>query len=666
MKNLLEDLNKPQKEAVLCVDGPLLVLAGAGSGKTKALTHRIAYLIKEKNVSPYNILAVTFTNKASREMGERVSRLLGPAVIPVKTGIQKTIGMDSGSQITGRNDKGGVGADDLIRLPWLGTFHSVCVKILRREAQHLGYERSFTIYDSGDSLSVIKKIIKELSIDPKQFSPSAIRHFISGAKNELIDAKGYKKYTNSPFEEMTSKVFDKYEKRLKDANAMDFDDLLMQCVILFQNNSTVLEYYQNLFKYVLIDEYQDTNHAQYLWVKLLAEKHKNIMVVGDDSQSIYAFRGANFKNILNFEKHYPNAKIVKLEQNYRSTKTIIAASNEVIRCNKHRTDKTLWTDNSEGLPITVYEALNEKDEAEFVYLEIRSLLRNHELSDFTVLYRTNAQSRAIEEVFLRHDMPYRVVGGFRFYERKEIKDIIAYLRLITNHYDQEALARAICAPLRGIGPKTLEQVGGVSYTATGEEFDRLPTKVRDFYNILKEINKQSEDIRLDDLILLIASKTGYKASILDGTDEGDSRWENIQELAGIAGQVELEVRNGDQALEASVLELFLERVALVQDTDKLDQNEKAVTLMTLHSAKGLEFDTVFIVGVEEGIFPHSRSLMDESEMEEERRLAYVGITRAKERLYLIHASERNIYGCFQSNPKSRFIENIPEELIDEL
>ena len=659
MSDLLQNLNEPQKEAVLQTDGPVLVLAGAGSGKTKALTHRIAYLIREKNISPYNILSVTFTNKASKEMETRVSDLLS-----------KTSTRDS-SSATQNDSRDFLETSSYqlkaIRLPWLGTFHSICVRILRREAEHLGYERNFTIYDSGDQLSIIKSCMKQLEIDPKEFNPRTIHYFISGAKNELIDSEEYKKYINSPFEKMTSQVYDKYQKYLREANAFDFDDLIMQCVVLFQNNPEILERYQEQFKYILIDEYQDTNQAQYLWAKLLAAKYKNIMVVGDDYQAIYSWRGANFKNILNFEKDYANAKVIKLEQNYRSTGTILEAGSEIIKYNRNKTDKKLWTENDVGKPITVYEALNEKDEAEFIAVELRSLCKDGHLSDYAVLYRTNAQSRAVEEVLMRFAIPYKVVGGVRFYERKEIKDMIAYLRLISNPSDFEALKRIVVAPPRGIGEKTLNQAIGISYQAGDAEISKLPRKIQDFYQILREIKKAAEDMDLDTLIEHIAVKTGFKNFLLDGTPEGEGRWENVLELATVAADQEKEVQDEFVQVEEdgiTQLDKFLERVALIQDTDTFDPNAESVTLMTLHSAKGLEFDTVFIIGMEEGIFPHSRSTMDESEMEEERRLCYVGITRAKKRLYLIYANERNIYGRFQSNPKSRFIENIPEHLLD--
>ncbi len=693
--SLLNDLNPEQQKAVLVTEGPVLVLAGAGSGKTKALTYRIAYLIKEKGVSPFNILAVTFTNKAAQEMSNRVAHLLANSNIEILNPKQIQNHNDQNSKRL-ENFKNSKIVSNLeirhsdfrssLRLPWLGTFHSICVKILRREAHLIGYERNFTIFDDGDQLAVVKRILKDLNVDPKRFAPRAILSFISGAKNELIDAKEYKKYTNSPFEAMASRVFDRYEAYLKEANAMDFDDLIGNCVKLFDQNPKVLEHYQIQFKYILIDEYQDTNQAQYIWVKMLAERHKNIMVVGDDYQSIYSFRGANFRNILNFEKAYPNAKVIKLEQNYRSTKTILTAANEVIKYNRQRTDKKLWTDNKKGVPITVYEALNEKDEAEFVALEIKSLMRlssrsfasvqddnkKIDYSNFAILYRTNAQSRAIEEVFLRFNIPYRVVGGVRFYERKEIKDMIAYLRLIANQRDFEAFERAAAAPSRGIGEKTIAQIRqianfqlSISNQVLNPNY-QIPKKVVDFLTLIDEIREYTKDADLSQLIEHIAVKTGYKKFLLDGTAEGEGRWENVLELMTVAQSVTQNVKSNEDDLFDNSLQEFLERVALVQDTDSLNRGMDAVTLMTLHSAKGLEFGVIFIIGVEEGIFPHSRSLVDESEMEEERRLCYVGITRARERLYLIYAGERNIYGRFQSNPVSRFIEHIPECLIDKI
>ncbi len=681
---MLDDLNEPQRRAVLTTEGPLLVLAGAGSGKTKALTHRIAYLIREKKVSPYNILAVTFTNKAAGEITARVSQLLNKEL-----GIrnQGSSGDNPNSSFEIPNSAGSV------RLPWAGTFHSVCVRILRREADFIGYSRSFTIADSNDQISIIKRIMRDLNINPKNYNPSSVQHFISDSKNELINSTEYKNYVNSPFEQVTAKVYDRYEKYLRETNLMDFDDLIMNCVFLFQNNPVILEKYQKLFKYILIDEYQDTNQAQYVWVKLLAAKYKNIMVVGDDYQSIYSWRGANFRNILNFEKDYKNAVVIKLEQNYRSSKTILSAANDVIKFNKNKTDKKLWTENSDGLPITVYQALNEKDEAEFVAMEIKSLKsRGYDYSDAAILYRTNAQSRAVEETFLRFKIPYKIVGGFRFYERKEVKDVISFLRLIYNPADFESFERAVCAVPRGIGEKTISKIREFLVKSRDQNNNKpmihdslfmiqsagFPAKIVDFFKLLDEIEILSLTMPLDRLILTIAEKSGYKAFLLDGTAEGEGRWENILELSTVAAQVEAQISNSEflisnqipnpksqnDEIEETALELFLQQVSLVQDTDSLVEDGGVVTLMTLHSAKGLEFRAVFIVGVEEGLFPHSRAIMDESEMEEERRLCYVGITRAKERLYLIHAGERNLYGRFQCNEVSRFIENIPEGLLD--
>lgn len=671
MEEILEKLNPEQQEAVRQTEGPVLVLAGAGSGKTRALTHRIAYLIREKKVSPFNILAVTFTNKAAGEMSERVSHLLTQKLKAKTQNESETNNL----------------ATAALRLPWLGTFHSICVRILRREIEHLGYERNFTIYDDSDQKAVVKRVMRELDIDTKNFNPNAVQYFISGAKNELIDEKEYKKYINSPMERVVSEVYIKYQAYLRKANALDFDDLIMKCVELFQNNPETLSRYQDQFKYILIDEYQDTNQAQYVWVKLLARKHKNIMVVGDDYQAIYGWRGANFRNILNFERDWPGAAVIKLEQNYRSTDTILTAANEVIKYNKNKTDKSLWTEAGAGCPITVYQALNERDEAEFCGLEIGTLARNpkvktqnpkgedYDWTQYAVLYRTNAQSRALEEAFMRMNIPYKVIGGVRFYERKEIKDIIAYLRIVLNASDQEAIARAASSPSRGIGDKTLSQLSEISKSEflNPNEISnpKISKKLIDFLILMAEVRQAAEDMNLGDLILHIAIKSGYKNYLLDGTAEGEGRWENVQELATVAAQMGNPV-NPDEYVEQwnnetmKQLSEFLERVALIQDTDNIDRGSNAVTLMTLHSAKGLEFDTVFITGMEEGIFPHSRSLQDQNEMEEERRLCYVGITRARKRLYLIYTFERNLYGRFQSNLESRFISHIPEGLVDRI
>jgi len=541
-----------------------------------------------------------------------------------------------------------------VRLPWLGTFHSICAKILRREAKQIGYPSSFTIFDTQDQLAVVKKIMQEIGIDPKNYNPNAIRSYISSAKNEFVSPDDYTKYANSPFEEVVLNVYKEYQKYLKTVGAMDFDDLLLLCVKLFEENPTVLEKYQKIFKYILIDEYQDTNKVQYIWAKMLSAKEKNICVVGDDSQSIYGFRGANFRNILNFERDFPGAKVIKLEQNYRSTKNILRAADELIKYNRHKTKKTLWTDNSDGALLQVYQALNEKDEAEFVAMEIRALaMGKSRWSDFAVLYRTNAQSRALEEAFIRYGIPYRVIGGVRFYERREVKDIIAYLRLLANPDDQISLERVINVPARGIGSKTfLKYLQDLSNLNS-----EIPPKIQQFLEMVEEIRKKKVEVA--DLIEIIAEKTGYKDYLLDGTPEGEARWENVLELKSVAAY------NDALGLE-NPLEAFLEKVALYQDTDNYDAGANVVTLMTLHSAKGLEFPVVFIIGFEEGLLPHSKSIDEDSDVEEERRLCYVGITRAKQKLYLLYASERIYFGNPVANSPSRFLAEIPEDVKQEI
>lgn len=619
MKEILEGLNPAQREAVETTEGPVLILAGAGSGKTKALTHRLAYLISEKKVAPESILAVTFTNKAAGEMKERMGRLIG----------------------------------DDIKLPWMGTFHSICVKILRREAKHLGYPSNFTIYDSQDQLSVVKKVMQDKGMDTKQYNPNAVLYYISGAKNEFIGPDDYGQYVNSPFEEVVHGVYKEYQKYLKTIGAMDFDDLLLLCVRLFEDQVEVLEKYQRIFRYILIDEYQDTNQVQYMWAKMLSSKHKNICVVGDDSQSIYGFRGANFRNILNFERDYPGAKVIKLEQNYRSTKNILRAADELIKCNRHRTDKTLFTENPDGSAIQIYQALNEKDEAEFIATEIRGLAFAEKCTwgDFAVLYRTNAQSRAAEESFLRYSIPYKVVGGIKFYERREIKDILAYLRLINNPDDRIAFERIVNVPARGIGSKTvMKYLQGLSSLSSD-----IPEKIVNFLKMVEGFRAQSLEVGVADLIEIIAEKSGYKGYLLDGTAEGEARWENVLELKSVASYT-------DATMVEKRLESFLEKIALYQDSDELDQNADVVTLMTLHSSKGLEFPIVFMIGMEEGLLPHARSVVDENEVEEERRLCYVGITRARKKLYLIYASGRIYFGNPVANVPSRFLSEIPDDV----
>ncbi len=660
--NILNDLNQMQREAVLTTEGPVLILAGAGSGKTKALTHRIAYLIREKKINPYNILAVTFTNKAAKEMSNRVVRLLissnpkseirNPKQIP-NTNDQNSKRLRNldfeNSKIVSDLDIRASNLANAPRLPWLGTFHSICVKILRREIHQIGFDRNFVIYDTQDSLSLIKKICKDMDIDPKKTNPKAIKKYISGAKNELIDEKQYQSYADNYFLEIVSKVYIEYQKRLKKANALDFDDLIMKTVKLFSHQ--LLPKYQNIFKYILVDEYQDTNTAQYQLIKLLAAKHQNICVVGDDSQSIYGFRGANFRNILNFEADYPKAKVIKLEQNYRSTQNILSAANNLIKCNRNRTDKTLWTEKKDGAPICIYESMDQEDEVNFVVDEVEALRSEQKsLNNFVILYRTNAQSRVVEEVLLKRSIPYRIVGAVQFYQRKEIKDILAYLRLINNSKDEVSLERIINTPVRGIGKKTFEKLKTQSEKC---KITAQNAKLDNFFKMMEKFRIKAKEFTPADLIDYVTDITGYKKMLLDGTEQGETRWENIEELKSVASRF---ANLGD----------FLLEVALISDIDNYDADQDILTLMTLHNAKGLEFPVVFIVGVEEGLFPHSRSLTEPSEMEEERRLAYVGITRAKERLYLTYAQSRLIYGNIQSNIRSRFIDEIPEEYKEEI
>ncbi len=662
--NLLEGLNPEQQKAVLQTQGPVLILAGAGSGKTKTLTHRIAYLVKEKHISPYNILAVTFTNKAAGEMAKRVSRLLFDE-------------QASGS-----------------KLPFLGTFHRVCLRILRKElsptaqealrkgaqADNFGpidpstlgndnvlneYRPGFSIYDTDDAMVAIKRAMNELAIDTKKVNPRAVKSFIEGAKNELLTPSQYQQFANGYFTEQVAKVYRRYQAILKEANAMDFDDILMNTVLLMQKNPEILAKYQQQFQYILIDEYQDTNHTQYMLVKMLAETHHNLCVVGDDYQSIYSWRGADFRNILNFEKDYPDSTVIKLEQNYRSTKTILGAANEIISKNLQRTDKKLWTDNAEGVPITVVECENDEEEVDFLAQEIRSLVNlGAHYNDIVVLYRMNAQSRALEEILLRHSLPYRLIGALRFYERKEIKDILAYLRYLVNPTDIASLQRIINVPPRGIGDKTFEKVLTIlrQRTAGEMEAELMPPKAEEFFRTIDKLRQITGLLDPDgtkpvltpaEIIGSILRHTGYKEYIADGTIEGEARLENIEELMAVAAQ-------------ANTVEAFLEEVSLVADIDNYDPEEEAITLMTLHAAKGLEFPVVFMVGMEEGIFPHSRSLVDPTQMEEERRLCYVGMTRAKDRLYLVRAGRRMSWGGLVSNPKSRFLEELPEHLIDEI
>lgn len=616
--DILSGLNEKQKESVSTTEGPVLILAGAGSGKTRALTHRVAYLIFEKSVAVRNILAVTFTNKAASEMSGRIGKILGS---------------DFNSQI---------------RLPWLGTFHSICVKILRREAHLIGFSSNFSIFDQADSLRAIKNCMRELDIDEKRYNPKSIQYFISGAKNELLSAKQYKQYASDYFQEIVAKVFDRYEKLLVKSDALDFDDLLFKTVELFLNHIHVLDKYQKIFQYILVDEYQDTNHAQYMFLKLLAQKHHNIFVIGDDWQSIYSFRGAKFQNILDFKKDYPEAKTIYLEQNYRSLAPILDAAQAVIEKNELRSDKKIFSSRGRGAPVMVIESPDKITEINFILDEIESLVagESRKLSDFVVLYRINSQSRLFEEALLKRGLPYRLIGGVRFYERKEIKDIISYLRLITNPSDEISLSRIINSPTRGIGEKSLEKI-----LKDPEAAIKSNKKFAKFCDMIDDLRASFESIPLTDLVDKVVIKSGYKEYLSDKTIEAQARLENIEELKNAAS-------------EFPSLSEFLQSVSLIADIDKYSAQENALALMTVHSAKGLEFPVVFISGLEEGTFPHSRSVEDQNELEEERRLLYVGMTRAMDRLYLCFSKTRFLYGRLEFCVRSRFLGELPEKSID--
>ncbi|CEH28119.1 ATP-dependent DNA helicase PcrA [Aneurinibacillus migulanus] len=639
-EDALQGLNPQQKEAVLATDGPLLLLAGAGSGKTRVLTQRIAYLLSEKKVAPWSILAITFTNKAAREMKDRVSAIVGPD------------------------------AEDI----WISTFHSMCVRTLRRDIDHIGYNRNFTILDSSDQLSVVKQCLKELNIDPKKFDPRAVLGFISTAKNELKTPEQYGDMAMGPIEQVSQRVYTLYQKKLKSNNSLDFDDLIMKTIQLFEEVPEVLEFYQKKFRYVHVDEYQDTNRAQYMLVKMLAAGHKNICVVGDSDQSIYRWRGADITNILNFEKDYPNARTILLEQNYRSTKKILEAANKVISNNFGRKPKNLWTENDDGAVIRYYTADSEHSEAYYIVDQIQKAVdRGRAYRDVAILYRTNAQSRVIEEVFVKSGIPYNIVGGTKFYDRKEIKDMLAYLRLISNPDDDLSLTRIINVPKRGIGAGTVEKIAtyaaqqGISMYKAIQEVDQIGLSARftdsvvKFARLITELESMQEYLSVTELAEEVLKRTEYREELRrEGTLEARSRVENIEEFLSVT--MEFERTNEDKTLVA-----FLTDLALVADIDKLDETEEdkgnAVVMMTLHSAKGLEFPMVFLAGMEEGIFPHSRALFEEVEMEEERRLAYVGITRAEQELFLTRALMRTLYGQTKMNAPSRFIEEIPEHLI---
>jgi DNA helicase-2/ATP-dependent DNA helicase PcrA len=623
---MLEGLNEKQKEAVMKTEGPLLVLAGAGSGKTKVLTTRVAYLVLELGIDPSNILAITFTNKAAKEMKERIISMVGNIGYKIQ----------------------------------ISTFHSFGLMLIRENYELLGLDKNFTILDSDDSQTIIKKICKDKGLDPKVYNPKMIRNKISGAKNELMTPKEYQKYAFTDIEEKIVSVYEKYQEKLQVSNSLDFDDLLMLPIQLFEKHPEVLKKYQERFKYIMIDEYQDTNKAQYILSKMISAKYKNICVVGDNDQSIYAFRGADYKNILNFEKDYQHPEVILLEENYRSTKNILNVANAVIKNNKERKEKNLWTSNEEGSKVTYHKSNDEKEEAFYVMKEVQKLLNEGVLrKDIAVLYRTNAQSRNLEEVFLRENIPYKVVGSFYFYKRKEIKDLICYLKLLYNPHDDVSLTRIINVPKRGIGVRTIESLMEEAGNKHISMYDAISSgKELSFKNIIEKIRLEQENLTLTELIDCILDETGLRAELeSEKTLEADIRLENLEEFKTITKH--FEERDGIVSLES-----FLEEISLVADIEEHKDNTDVVTLMTVHSAKGLEFDYVFLVGMEEGIFPHCNSFSDHEGLEEERRLCYVAITRAKKHLTLVNARKRTIFGKEDYNMPSRFIEEMDKSDLD--
>lgn len=632
LEQLLEGLNPEQRRAVETTEGPLLIQAGAGSGKTKTLTHRIAYLIATQKATPFNILAVTFTNKAAKEMRLRVAQLLGE------------------------------NADNRGFMPYMGTFHGICVRLLRQDGESIGIPRSFVIFDESDRQAAIKQVSKQLMLDEKAFPARTLSSLISSAKNEMITPEVYAGQATSPAQQAAAKVFPLYERALKDASALDFDDLINRTATMLKTQAAIRAKWQQQFKYIMIDEYQDTNAAQYQLVNMLTNDHKNIAVVGDDWQSIYSWRGADFRNILKFENDFKNCTVIKLEQNYRSTKHILDAAHAVITKNAQRSDKQLWTDAGDGLPVQMLQVGNERAEGEAIIRRIRNGLDSgrRKYSHYAVLYRTNAQSRSIEEAFVHYGVPYRVVGGVRFYDRKEIKDVLAYLRLIFQPEDRVSFERIVNIPARGVGAKSLQnffawqRVQGLSLfdalTQAATCTDITPkarTALSELGDILSSLRTVSQDASVSGLIDSLLRRIDYMNHLSDGSPQGEARQENVKELLSVA-----------QEYQEAGLDGFLEEVALVSDLDGADFSGDAVTLMTLHAAKGLEFPVVFMVGLEESIFPHSRALYDQSEMEEERRLCYVGMTRARQELYMCYASSRLLYGGVQHNPPSRFLSEI--------
>ena len=620
---MLEGLNEKQLEAVKYKDGPLLILAGAGSGKTKALTTRIAYLIKEYNVDPSNILAITFTNKAAREMKERIEKLIG------KTNLQAS------------------------------TFHSFGVKILRENYEKLGYKNNFVIMDSDDSLTLVKKILKDLGYDPKRFSPYMIRNKISNNKSEFILPDEYKSFVHSEEDDIIYKVYKKYQEILYKNNSMDFDDLLILPIKLFNEYPDVLDYYREKYKYIMVDEYQDTNRAQYLLIKMLAAKYRNIACIGDNDQSIYMFRGANYKNILNFENDYKDAKIIMLEQNYRSTKNILNAANSVIKNNKLRKDKNLWSDKEVGEKISIYKAYDEIDEVFYIIRKIKELLSSGaSYSDIAILYRTNAQSRVFEQELLKQNIPFRIVGSFYFYSRKEIKDLLSYLRLILNSDDDISLTRCINTPKRGIGNKTVSELEKTASLNNISMYEAIKDgKALEFKKIIEELKEDLNNCSLTEFIDLVLDKSGMRESLKNEKSlEADIRLENLEEFKSVT-------KNFEERVGVISLEEFLLEISLVSDIEEYKDDPNRVTLMTVHSVKGLEYPYVFLAGLEEGIFPH-RNSYSKDELEEERRLMYVAITRAMKKLWITEAKKRTIYGCESVSIPSRFINEIDDELIN--
>lgn len=622
----LTNLNEMQRKAVETVEGPLLVLAGAGSGKTKVLTTRIAYLIEEIGISPSSILAITFTNKAAKEMKERVVKMLGSIAYNIQ----------------------------------ISTFHSFGLNIMKENYSKLGYDKNFTILDSDDSLTIIKKILKDMNLDVKQYNPRAIRSKISGAKNELLSPSEYERYASTEFEKIVVEVYEKYNNKLKQNNSLDFDDLLMLPIILFKNHKEVLMEYQERFKYILIDEYQDTNEAQYILTKMISAKYKNICVVGDNDQSIYSFRGSNYQNILNFEKDYENPEVIMLEENYRSTKTILKAANDVIKNNKQRKDKNLWTENAEGTKIHYHRLSNEKEEALDIVEEIEKLINNGvSKEEIAILYRTNAQSRTLEDAMLKANIPYKVVGSFYFYNRKEIKDLISYLKVLYNPKDDVSLLRIINVPKRGIGLKTIENLINKASIEGKCIYDVITSgKEKIFKDIIEELMLLKETSSLTELVEYILEKTGMRLELeTEKTIESEVRLENLEEFKSITKT--FEEKNGIISLEE-----FLGEISLVSDVEEYKNKTDVVTLMTVHSAKGLEFDYVFLAGMEESIFPHNNSLLDLEELEEERRLCYVAITRARKELFITNARKRILFGNDNYNAPSRFLDEISGELLE--